>query len=308
MISLSVEQNKFDQLAICAGRDHRRSEQCVIEALINIEQSNTHRALGLTLYSYAMERMGLTEAVAVAMTTVARKAMSLPPLREALASLQLSGSKASRIISAITNENASELIEFASTHTSLEIDFEVARRNPKARAKDKVKVIGEDAVQISITVSKATFEKLKRVKSLEAQKGKESSMSAAVEAMVDLYIKINDPREWAARKSARSEQRKSRASGSPEQNFKRSEQNSKSSKQESRVSEQESYVAEQELHVAEQESNVLKQRSDKEKRTQNFAGTNTGQPHKNGVCLNRVTIKKRIPLTALQKHAVILRD
>jgi hypothetical protein len=59
-------------------------------------------------------------------------------------------------------------VEFACTHTTDQINQEVARRNPERERRDRVKWISEDLVEITITMTRKDYEKLKRAESLEA--------------------------------------------------------------------------------------------------------------------------------------------
>jgi len=58
---------------------------------------------------------------------VARKAREIGALNDAHAAQKLSVNRASRIVAALTLSNASELIEFAATHSQRQTDQEVAR-------------------------------------------------------------------------------------------------------------------------------------------------------------------------------------
>jgi hypothetical protein len=204
MIKLSKIQNAVHEQALRLSARYLKNEQELIEILIQVETSNTHKALGKpSLFLYATELLGLTEAVAYALISVARKAQTIPLLREALAKQKISPSKASRIVSALTETNASELIEFAKTHTSKEIDFEVAKRNPKARTRDKIKPLSEDQVQVTVTVDKTTLDKLKRVQSLLAQRNQPATLSDAVSAMSEFYLEAKDPVRKAERAKSR---------------------------------------------------------------------------------------------------------
>jgi 5-methylcytosine-specific restriction endonuclease McrA len=137
-----------------------------------------------------------SEAISYALISIARKSREVPVLR----SSGLSVSKASRIVSILNRDNASELIRFAKTHTSKQIEAEVARRNPKAASRDRVKMISGDTAQLTITVSAEFLEMLKRVESLE---GKQSG--PAIEAALRVYLKHKDPVQKAKRAQKKSE-------------------------------------------------------------------------------------------------------
>ena len=106
------------------------------------------RKLGYpSLFKYCVEALGLTESVSYHFISVARKCLEVRELALAAEEGVLSVSKASRIVATITPSNASHLIAFAQSHSSREIDFEVAR-GKKKEVKTKVKVVAEDLVHL----------------------------------------------------------------------------------------------------------------------------------------------------------------
>jgi 5-methylcytosine-specific restriction endonuclease McrA len=100
----------------------------------------------------------------------------------------------------LNRENASELIRFAKSHTSKQIEAEVARRNPKASSRDRIKMISGDTAQLTITVSAEFLEMLKRVESLEGKKS-----GPAIESALRVYLKHKDPVQKAKRAQKKSE-------------------------------------------------------------------------------------------------------
>src|SRR4051812_8503975 len=119
MNKLNAKQEVIHNRAVKLSRTHRRVEQQLIEVLILVDETRLYRELDkASLFLYATELLHLSEAVAYALISVARKSAELPALRCAIAEQKLSASKASRIVAHMTPENAEELIDFASTHTS----------------------------------------------------------------------------------------------------------------------------------------------------------------------------------------------
>ena len=162
-----------------------------------------------------------------------------------------------------------ELICFAKNHTSLETDFEVGRINPRARKKDKIKILTEDEVQVTITLSKKDYEGLKRVQSIQAQKGNDSSLSAAISAAIDSYLRKNDPVQKAER-NARKNEKPQRAARDEKP----------------------------------EDSKAIQLREDAPASDLEKSVHASGK----SVCTYRIAMKKRISLTTAQKHAVISRD
>jgi 5-methylcytosine-specific restriction endonuclease McrA len=174
--------------------------------------------------------------------TVARKTREIPELRAAVDHGQLSVSKASRIVSGLTKENASEVISFAMTHTSNEIDEEMARRNPRQPRRDSNRPIGNDMVELRAQISTATNMKLKRAHSLLASKGKPTNLDGVLSECLELYLEHHDPVRKAKRAEARAakqtEQGSSRSdekkAATNEQNAQRAERKFKPAQAEQR--------------------------------------------------------------------------
>ena len=105
----------------------------------------------------------------------------------------------------VNSENAGRLIEFARTHTKREVEFEVARMNPRA-ARERIKPVNGDEAEVTLRVSRKVLTKLERVKVLEANRGAgELSFSALLEGLADFYMQRKDPVVKADRNSARAE-------------------------------------------------------------------------------------------------------
>jgi hypothetical protein len=184
-------------LALC--QKHRELEWEIIQTLHEIDRQRVFRALGhSSLFVYAVEALGLSEAVAYAFINVARKSKSVPALAESLASRKLSVARAARLVSTITPGNAAELIEFACTHTSREVEFEVARLNPKAPARERVKAVGADMVELRVNLPKEVFEMIKRAQNLES-KAKAKNVAETLAAALNHYLDRKDPVRRAER-------------------------------------------------------------------------------------------------------------
>ena len=185
-----MNKESLHQEALKISSEYRRVEFLLVDVLRRADEAKLWRDHGKSsLFIYATELLGLSEAVAYSFIRVARKLKEVPQLAQVLSSRKLSVSKACRLASTLNRQNAKELIEFASKHTSREIDFEVARRNPKAGVGDKVKPRSEDQVQVTITISKSCYEKMERAKNL----------GAPLERVLDFYLERRDPVRKAER-------------------------------------------------------------------------------------------------------------
>jgi hypothetical protein len=200
MMKLNERQYRIHKRTVRVAKVHGKAEQILVECLIEVETEKIHKLLGYrSMYLYTTQKLKLSDAVGLSLITVARKAKDVHALRLAVAEGLVSPSKASRIAAHITNENADEIINFASSHTSREIDFEMARRNPKKRKPDRVKPISAEDVQITATINMKGFDDLQRAQSVLAQKGKLASIGNAIEASLEDYLNRHDPVRKAKR-------------------------------------------------------------------------------------------------------------
>jgi len=173
------------------SREHRLLESQLVSLLMEIDRLQLYRLLGCaSLFTYVVSMLGFTEGAAYQLITVTRKAKDIALLKTALEEQRLSVAKASRIASVLSAENASELIEFASRHTSRETDLEVARR------------AGRDGNErrSSLKIPVRVLAKLKHVQSLMGQVG---SFEEMLESLADYYIEREDPVKKAERALAK---------------------------------------------------------------------------------------------------------
>lgn len=196
---LTSAQQMADERAIFATKQYLKSEWMLVDALIEVYRTKAHRALELTsLTQYAIKRLKLAEATAKSLVSVARKSTEVPQLGEAVKSQVITGYTASRMVAAITKGNAEELIEFARTHTTRDLEFEVRRRNPKATVGDSVKPVTADLLQVIAHMTKEEFAIIQRTQDLMSKESAVGMKEAMVEACRE-YNQRHDPVEKAKR-------------------------------------------------------------------------------------------------------------
>lgn len=202
-MNLTEEQRQIHLRALAISNRYKRNEALMIAVLQDVNRTKLFKKLNqANLYQYAVNILGLTEAVAACFNSVARKAAQIPLLNLAIQQRRLSVPKASRILSALNEDNADHLVEFAIKHTSRETDFEVARLNPKARSPNRVKVLSEDLVELRVSVPKDVFQKLERAQSLlSSKKSAHVDLAAAVGDLVQDFLERHDPVKKAERSS-----------------------------------------------------------------------------------------------------------
>ncbi len=196
---LDKNQLELHERAIQLSFEFRRLEGELILILGEIDQLKFFKRLGYaSLFTYAVDALGLSEANAYAFISVARKSREIPELKTAVIEQKITVAKASRIVAAITKENAPDLVKFAETHTTRQTEVEVARLQPSAAVSDKIKFKGEDLVQLECGITEGTHEKLERVKSLLAAKG-QFSLDKVLSEVLDDYLQRHDPVRKAER-------------------------------------------------------------------------------------------------------------
>jgi len=188
---LSPQANSLHEKALVLSREHRWVESQLVSLLMEIDRLQLYRLLGCaSLFTYVVSMLGFSEGAAYQLITVTRKAKDVAALKAALEEQRLTVAKASRIVSVLSVENASELIDFASRHTSRETDLEVARR------------AGRDGNErrSSLKIPVRVLAKLKHVQSLMGQVG---SFEEMLEKLADYYIEREDPVKKAERALAK---------------------------------------------------------------------------------------------------------
>ena len=191
MNTLNAKQRLIHGRALMVSSEYRKSEHELLRILLDVDRTQLfHRLDCPSLFKYAVHILGLSESIAYALITVARKSKTVPALLDS----GLSVAKASRIVSIITPENCAELIDFAHGASVREIDREVARRNPRAAARDKTTYLAEDLAEIKFAVGNSFLVKCQRAQALEAQRGaKDLGFCKVLEAALDVYLEHRDP-------------------------------------------------------------------------------------------------------------------
>ncbi len=196
---MTTQHKSLHKLFLKYRERFRKFELEFIKLIQDCEATRLHRAMGCpSVFQYAVDVLAFSESVAYVYISVARKSLEIPQLLRS----GLSVSKASRIVSALTPENADELIAFALSNTNKKIDREVARRNPKA-GREKIKCLSDEFFSLEFKADSNFPELLSHVQSLQAQRGLDAGVGSAVMAGLKEYIRRFDPVEKAKRMALR---------------------------------------------------------------------------------------------------------
>ena len=83
---MNSEQTQLHERALALSHKHRELEGQIVDVLQQVEKSKLYRLLDQpSLFSYAVQVLGFSEAVAYAFITVSRKALVVPELKAAIA-------------------------------------------------------------------------------------------------------------------------------------------------------------------------------------------------------------------------------
>lgn len=206
------------RVACEAASAYRKAEAVLIEALIAVERERVFAKLGFSsMFLYAVQALKLSEAAAYAAIAVARKATQVPGLRSAIQEGAVSMSKATKVLSVLTEQNQEVWIEKLKTLPTRVIEKEVAKENPKVANPERARYVSDQRLALALGVSEELMFKLKRVQDRVSQsKSRAVSLEEAFEAMADFYLKHNDPVENAKRVIAKKGVKESKSSSREE--------------------------------------------------------------------------------------------
>jgi hypothetical protein len=298
---MSFSDQILHERAVKLCRAHRKIESEIIKVLQEIEKAKMYkRRKHRSLFQYATKELDLSSSVAYAFIAVARKSSEVSLLNQAILREEISVSTATRMISAMTNENAKWFIEFAKTHTHDQIDFEVAKLRPKSAVPDRARPLNVELMKVQMSLRTEVFKKLERVQSLvSSQKRRSVDFDLSLDEALSEYLERHDPVVKAERVLAKKKMAEEKSGHSS------SAQKSASAKSAAEVgpaglnSAHESLT---ELKSARGASASSKAASANIKATQKTNVISEASPEQ--LCVNRV----RKPLTAEQKHTVFARD
>jgi hypothetical protein len=192
-----------DCLKLC--RSYVRLEAPIVVQLQLVAEKKIYKEFDKkNLYTYAVDICGLSEGVAYSFTAVGACAKKNPCLQTAIVTRTLTVSKAYRIVSIITTENAEELVEYAKTHSARQIEREVRRRSPKAAARAQIKPLSGDTDLLQAPIPRETSENISRAQTILAQKtSKHQGLPETLTLVFKDYVERHDPLKKAQRADQR---------------------------------------------------------------------------------------------------------
>jgi hypothetical protein len=202
---LSREEFEIHERATRAAQLFKRSEAALLEALIQVGQAKVYIRLGYpSLFRYATESLGLSEAVAYAAISVARKASVIPELRAAVGKGELGFSKAKKILSvlnpAASSSEQKAWVDRAILFSSRKIERAVAAENPREAISERVVYKSARRAEVTLGVEEDLLLDLRQVQNLvSSARGKSVSLEGVLREMVGFYLERRDPERRAKR-------------------------------------------------------------------------------------------------------------
>ena len=182
--------SEIHEKALRLASEYKRVEAELLSVIQEVDRLRIFKEYGYTsTFDYVIKALGLSEATAFNLISVARKARQIPEIKGALERGAVTLSKVRKVLSVITPENQSEWLKKAQSLPCRKLEEEVAKLSPLALREERVTVINEEIRELRIPVSREVLEKLERVKDLE----KTSSMQAVLETIISFYLDKRDP-------------------------------------------------------------------------------------------------------------------
>jgi 5-methylcytosine-specific restriction endonuclease McrA len=197
-----LTQTLHSQALSIAARFHK-AESELIDILQKIDDQKIFMKLGYSsLFDYAVRALKLSEANAYNFITIARKSKTIPELKIAIASGELTVSKARKITPILTRENSSHWLELARTLSKQELEKAVARVMPQTATSEGAKYVSGNRLELKLGVSEDLLKKLRRAQDLTSQKTRSpASFEETLSEVLEFFLQRNDPVEKAKRNS-----------------------------------------------------------------------------------------------------------
>jgi hypothetical protein len=198
-----MDRKEIDNKAVRLSNDIKRNELELIETLQWVERLRIYEDFGLTsLFAYCFERLGISEDRSYTYMKIARKAVEVPALKQAIADDKLSLTNAKKLAKVITPENQSMWMEKGTTLSSRNLEKEIAKEKPEEKVKEKVKPLSESLYELRCTLSPKAVELLERTMDLL----KKQNRGEVLENVLEEFVERHDPIKIAERAQKRNAQ------------------------------------------------------------------------------------------------------
>lgn len=197
----------IDEKAVAAAKRFLREEARLLECIQQVDTARVFEALGFpSLFVYCTRRLRFSESLAYAFISVARKAVGVPALKQAVDQGVLNVSQARRIVSVVTPATASDWIAKAATKKQRDIEREVALSLPVTTTRARVRALGGDMAEMKLVVPQALREKIERLTQVRG-----CSVIDALTFAVESTLERHDPVRKAERNLGKAKKEKAPA-------------------------------------------------------------------------------------------------
>lgn len=202
---LATSEARLHDRALGAAKAFKESENELMEALIAVDKAKVFSRLGYpSLFRYATEALGLSEAVAYCAIAVARKAEQIPALRLAVNSGTLGLSKAKKVVSVLdlkkSIEEHSSWVEKAVTLPSRKLERAVAAENPKDAIPERAVYKSAKRLELMLGISEEILLDFRRAQDrVSGAKSSAAGLEETLQEVLRFYLAHKDPEERAKR-------------------------------------------------------------------------------------------------------------
>ena len=209
---MNLEFEAIHKNAMEIACQFRRAESALIDILQLIDEKKIFYTQGFTsLFDYSVKALKLSESSASNFIVVARKSKTIPELKRAIATGDLTVSKARKITPVLTPVNQAHWIELAKNLPKHKLEKEIAKQMPGAATSERAKYVSETRIELKIGVSEDLMQKLRHAQNLLSQKLiKAATLEDTISELAQFFLSKQDPVLVAKRLA-----QKKHANGSP---------------------------------------------------------------------------------------------
>jgi len=202
-----TNHTEIDENARFHATKFLRSEAALLESIQRVDDSRAWATFGFTsVFDYCVRRLKLSESTTSAFICVARKAKTVPLLKDAVVQGSLTLSQAKRVVSVIEPANATLWVEKASQLKQRELEREVAAALPSPAPKARLKAVGGQMSELTLVIPEAMRKKLERLQEIRG-----GSLLEAFDHALEQVLKRECPLRRAQRNFGKCRNRKSSA-------------------------------------------------------------------------------------------------
>lgn len=169
-IPLSPEELSLHANAVAAAGRFHLAQSDLLDLIQEVDRARIFVKLGIkSCFAYCVSELKLSEDMTCNLTTVARKSVEIPELKQAVKE-GLSIAKARKIAPILTPENQEHWIHLARKLTYAELDREIAREFPEERVRESARPVGGDRFKITLGLDGDALDLFRQVQDLVSTK------------------------------------------------------------------------------------------------------------------------------------------